>query len=199
MANGERDKRICIARIGAAHGVRGDVKLWSFTADPAAVAKYGPFQTPDGRSLDIETLRPAKDFFVVRFKGVSDRNAAERLRNVELFVDRARLPAPAAPDEFYQADLIGLALVDRGGGALGTVVAVHNFGAGDLIEVRLNGRHNTVMLPFNEAVVPDIDIAAGRLVVVLPDGTFDDDLPPTDGEGGRAAGHARPSSHHGKD
>jgi 16S rRNA processing protein RimM len=195
MPDRERDKRICIARIGAAHGVRGDVKLWSFTADPAAVAGYGPLQTEDGRCLEIETLRPAKDFFVARFKGISDRNAAERLRHVELFVDRARLPATAAPDEFYQADLVGLALVDRAGGALGTVIAVHNFGAGDLIEVRLNARHNTVMLPFNETVVPEIDIAAGRLVVELPDGTFDDDLPPADGE----RRHARPPSFQGKD
>jgi 16S rRNA processing protein RimM len=180
-------KNICVARIGAAHGVRGDVKLWSFTGDPAAVADYSPFTTADGRTIEIETLRPAKDFFVARIKGVGDRNAAERLRNVELYVARERLPAPGADDEFYHADLIGLAVIDCGGVALGSVVAVYNFGAGDILEVKLDGRRTTIMLPFNETVVPAIEIEAGRLIVDLPDGTLDDgenpdvsDRPPPD-------------------
>jgi 16S rRNA processing protein RimM len=156
---------ICVARIGAAHGVRGEVKLWSFTADPAAVADYGPFETPDGRVVEIETMRPAKEFFVARLKGVADRDAAERLRNVELLVPRERLPVPAEADEFYHADLIGLAVVDTAGTALGSVVAVHNFGAGDLIEVRSPQRRDTVMLAFSQAVVPEIDLAGGRVVV----------------------------------
>jgi 16S rRNA processing protein RimM len=159
------EQRVCVARLGAAHGVRGDVKLWSFTADPAAVAGYGPFETADGRAVEIEALRPARDFFVARLKGVADRTAAERLRNVELFVPRARLPAPADGDEFYHADLIGLAVVDQNGAELGTVVALHNFGAGDIIEVRRTESRDTVMLPFTQAAVPQIDVAAGRVVV----------------------------------
>ncbi len=159
------EQRICVARLGAAHGVRGEVRLWSFTAEPAAVVDYGPFETADGRVIEIETLRPAKDFFVVRLKGVADRNAAEVLRNVELFVPRARLPAPADGDEFYHADLIGLAVVDASGAALGTVVALHNFGAGDLIEVRRADANDTVMLPFTQDAVPQIDVAGGRIVV----------------------------------
>jgi len=166
-------ERICVARIGAAHGVRGEVKFWSFTADPAAVAGYGPFETTDGRLVEIETLRPAKEFFVARLKGVADRDAAERLRNVELFVPRDRLPDTADTDEFYHADLIGLAVVDAAGGALGTVAAMHNFGAGDLIEVRPAAGRDTVMLPFTQSVVPLVDIAGGRIVVAPPEGAFD--------------------------
>jgi 16S rRNA processing protein RimM len=162
---GAGEQRICIARLGAAHGVRGEVKLWSFTADPARIADYGPFETADGRVVEIEALRPAKEFFVARLKGVADRNAAERLRNAELFVPRGRLPAPEDSDEFYHADLIGLAVVDAGGAALGSVVALHNFGAGDLIEVRRADSRDTVMLPFTQAAVPEIDVAGGRIVV----------------------------------
>jgi 16S rRNA processing protein RimM len=158
-------ERICVARVGAAHGVRGEVRLWSFTAEPAAVADYGPFETADGRLIEIEALRPAKDFFVARLKGVADRDAAERLRNAELFVPRARLPAPDDAEEFYHADLIGLDVVDGGGTPLGTVVAMHNFGAGDVIELRPADRRDTVMLPFTHDAVPEIDIVGGRIVV----------------------------------
>ena len=165
MAARSSEQRICVARLGAAHGVRGEVKLWSFTADPSAVADYGPFDTADGRVVEIETLRPAKDFFVARLKGVADRTAAERLRNVELFVPRERLPAPQDSDEFYHADLIGLAVVDASGAALGSVVALHNFGAGDIIEVCRAESRDTVMLPFTQAAVPQIDVTGGRVVV----------------------------------
>ena len=163
-APAEKSQRICVARLGAAHGVRGEVKLWSFTAEPAAVVDYGPFETDDGRVIEIEALRPAKDFFVARLKGVTDRNAVERLRNVELFVPRERLPAPTEADEFYHTDLIGLAVEDATGARLGSVVAVHNFGAGDLLEIRPVAGGDTVMLAFNEATVPVIDIAGSRIV-----------------------------------
>jgi 16S rRNA processing protein RimM len=181
MAPAQTRERICVARIGAAHGVRGEVKFWSFTADPAAVAGYGPFETADGRVVEIETLRPAKEFFVARLKGVADRDAAERLRNVELFVPRDRLPDTAGADEFYHADLIGLTVVDAAGGALGTVAAMHNFGAGDLIEVRPAAGRDTVMLPFTQSVVPLVDIAGGRIVVAPPEGAFDPAGPGTEG------------------
>jgi 16S rRNA processing protein RimM len=164
-APAEKSQRICVARLGAAHGVRGEVKLWSFTAEPAAVVDYGPFETEDGRVIEIEAVRPAKDFFVARLKGVTDRNAVERLRNVELFVPRERLPAPTEADEFYHADLIGLAVDDAAGTRLGSVVAVHNFGAGDLLEIRPAVGGDTVMLLFTEATVPAIDVAGGRIVV----------------------------------
>ncbi len=160
--------RICLGQIGAPHGVRGEVRLRSFTGDPDAIAAYGPLETEDGHVVQIESLRRAKDHFVARLAGVGDRDAAERLTNVKLYVLRERLPAPDHADEFYYADLIGLAVVDRAGGELGTVVAVHNFGAGDLIEVRPANGTTTQMLPFNEATVPVVDLAAGRLVVEPP-------------------------------
>ena len=129
-------ERICVARIGAAHGVRGEVRLSSFTADPMAVARLRRrSRREDGtRASRSRALRPAKDALVARFKGVHDRTAAERLRNVELYVPRDRLPPPE-DDEFYHADLVGLAAVARGRRRVGTVVAIHNFGAGDLLEI----------------------------------------------------------------
>ncbi|MGB7034731.1 MAG: ribosome maturation factor RimM [Xanthobacteraceae bacterium] len=165
MAGGAR---VCVGQIGAAHGVRGEVRLRSFTADPAAIVSYGPLQAEDGRVLEIESLRPAKDHFVATLAGIADRNAAERLANTKLYVPRDRLPAPDEPDEYYHADLIGLAVVDRAGTSLGTVVAVHNFGAGDLIEVRQAEGKPTQLLPFDALTVPGVDLAAGRLVVQLP-------------------------------
>jgi 16S rRNA processing protein RimM len=164
----QKAKRVLVARIGAPHGVRGDVKLWSFTAQPDAVAAYGPLESEDGsRSFTIETFRPAKDFFIVHLAGVDDRNAAERLTNTDLYVPRGRLPA-ADEGEFYHADLIGLAVTDDAGARLGNVVAVHNFGAGDLLELRLEGASDTVMIPFTPEVVPRVDIAEGRIVVNMP-------------------------------
>src|SRR3981081_4016174 len=106
-ARAQTRERICVARIGAAHGVRGEVKFWSFTADPAAVARYGPFETADGRLVEIDTLRPAKEFFVARLKGIADRDAAERLRNVELFVPRDRRHSNADSVELQHADVYG--------------------------------------------------------------------------------------------
>lgn len=166
MAGGEQ--RVCLGQIGAAHGVRGEVRLRSFTAEPEAITRYGPLLTEDGRVVEIEAMRPAKDHFVARLAGVGDRDAAERLVNVRLYVPRERLPELEADDEYYFADLIGLAVVDRGGARRGTVVAVHNFGAGDLIEVAPEGGGKTELLPFTASAVPDVDIAGGRLVIDPP-------------------------------
>jgi 16S rRNA processing protein RimM len=161
--------RICVARIGAAHGVRGEVKLWSFTEEPAAVANYGPLETQDGtRCFEIETLRAAKDHFVARLAGVSDRDAAEKLRNIELYIPRARLPKIEEADTFYHADLVGLDAVTADGARVGTVHALHNFGAGDIIEIAPAGGGDPLMLPFNETTVPKIDVAARQIVVVPP-------------------------------
>jgi 16S rRNA processing protein RimM len=159
--------RVCLGQIGAAHGVRGEVRLRSFTADPVAIASYGVLETETGRIVEIEALRPAKDHFVARLAGIKDRNAAELLTNAKLYVPRERLPDLPDADEFYHADLLGLAVVDRVGTQLGTVVAIHNFGAGDLIEMQqTDGR--TTMLPFDAVTVPEVDVAAGRIVVEQP-------------------------------
>jgi 16S rRNA processing protein RimM len=163
----QRGKQICVARIGAAHGTSGEVRLWPFTADPQAVGRYGTLATADGRSIEIELLRPIKGCFIARIKGVTDRNGAEQLRNVDLFVPRDRLPAPAQ-DEYYYADLIGLAAEDMSGRPIGTIIAIHDFGAGDLLEIVPAGGGETMLLPFTAAVVPKVDIAAGRIVIDPP-------------------------------
>jgi 16S rRNA processing protein RimM len=161
-------ERICIAQIGGAHGIRGEVKLKSFTADPMAVKDYGLLEREDGgASLEIETVRSAKTHLVARFRGVSDRDAAERLTNLKLFVPRERLPPPSA-DEFYHADLIGLSAMTADGTEVGTIIAVHDFGAGDILELRPPAGGTTIMLPFNEACVPGVDIAGRRITVALP-------------------------------
>src|ERR1700748_2754410 len=144
MAGGAR---ICLGQIGAPHGVRGEVRLYSFTADPEAINRYGPLETEDGGVVQIESWRAAKDHFVARLAGIADRNAAERLTNVKLYVPRERLPAPEQSEKFFFADLLGLPAVDRAGATLGTVVAVHNFGAGDLIELRPTDGRVTQLLP----------------------------------------------------
>ena len=157
-----------VARIGAAHGIRGEVRLWPFTQDPMAVASYGPLETEDGlRTVEIETLRAAKDFLVARIAGVNDRDAAEKLTNLELFVPRDRLPSIAEEDTYYHADLIGLAAVTAEGGTVGTVTAIHNFGAGDIIEITPEGGV-ALMLTFTEAAVPKVDLQARRIIVVPP-------------------------------
>jgi 16S rRNA processing protein RimM len=165
--------RVLVAQIGAAHGLRGEVRLRSFTAEPMAVKEYGALESEDGaHAFTIEALRPAKDVLIARLAGVTDRDAAEQLRNVKLYVPRARLPEPET-DEFYHADLIGLAAVATDGRELGTVVALQNFGAGDLIEMkRLDGA--TELLPFTKAVVPEVDVAGGRIVVDWPESATDE-------------------------
>jgi len=170
----DRPDRVCVARIGAPHGVRGEVRLWVFTEHPMAIANYGTLESEDAaQRFEIESLRPAKDHFVARLRGIPDRTAAERLNNVRLFVPRDRLPPTEDAETFYHADLIGLAAVDRHGAAVGTVLAVHNFGAGDLLEIQPAGGPS-VMLPFTAEAVPTVDIAAGRIVIEPPAGLFGD-------------------------
>src|SRR5262245_57319346 len=130
-----------------------------------AVTGYGPLTTEDGSAtFEIEAVRAAKDHLIARFRGVGDRDTAERLANVRLFVSRERLP-PLASDEFYHTDLIGLSAVTADGTELGTVVAVHDFGAGDIVELQPRAGGATIMLPFTAAFVPSVDIANGRIVV----------------------------------
>ena len=160
--------QICVAWIGAAHGVRGEVKLWTFTEDPFAVKRYGPLRTQDGaRQFEVTQAREAKGHLVATLKGVATREDAERLNGVELYVARDKLPA-TADDEYYHADLIGLAAVTPLNEPLGRVVAIHNFGAGNLIEIA-PPHGATMLLPFTNAVVPSVDLAAGRVVIELPD------------------------------
>src|SRR3954451_14423422 len=128
--------------------MRGEGRLKAFTEDPLSVTRYGALESEDGqRRFEIEAVRPAKDMLVARLKGVADRDAAKALTNLRLYVPRERLPKPA-DDEFYHADLIGLAATKASGEVIGTVKAVHNFGAGDLIEIEPVSGGVTIMLPF---------------------------------------------------
>jgi 16S rRNA processing protein RimM len=158
---------ICVARIGAAHGVRGAVKLWTFTEDPLAVKQYGPLLTKDGaRQFEVTQAREAKDHLVATLKGIATREEAERLNGIELYIARDKLPE-TDEDEYYHADLIGLAAVTAADAPIGRVIAIHNFGAGDIIEIA-PPHGSTMLLPFTNAVVPTVDIAGGRVVIELP-------------------------------
>jgi 16S rRNA processing protein RimM len=148
-----------MAVIGAAHGIRGELRVKTFTGDPLALGDYGPLHARDGRSFEIMDIRPAGSVVVVRFKGVNDRNAAEALAGTELFVDRAALPEEDE-DEFYHADLVGLAVKDDKGAVIGKVAAVQNFGGGDILDLTL-GSAKGVLIPFSKAAVPEVSVAGG--------------------------------------
>jgi 16S rRNA processing protein RimM len=168
--------QICIARIGAAHGVRGAVKLWTFTEDPLAVKDYGPLMSKDGaRQFEVTHAREAKDHLVATIKGVATREDAERLNGIELYIARDKLPA-TDDDEYYHADLIGLAAVNAANEPIGRVLAIHNFGAGDIIEIA-PPHGPTLLLPFTNAVVPTVDLKGGRVVIELPQIIEGDDAP----------------------
>ncbi len=154
---------VLVGTIGAAHGLKGEVRLTSHTGDPMAIADYQPLLDPAGNRLKIVSLRPAKGVLIARFAGVDDRNGAEALNGVTLFVPRSALPEPDE-EEFYHEDLIGLSIRDRDGGTLGTVKAVQDFGAGDVLEIALLGGRQA-MIPFTRVAVPQVRIADGYLVV----------------------------------
>lgn len=166
--------KIVVAVVGAPHGTRGEVRIKTFTEDPADIAAYGAVETADGRSFRVESVRPAKEVVIARLSGVDDRTKAEALKNERLYVAREKLPAPEDEETFYQADLIGLPVVDAAGAALGAVKAVLNYGAGDLLEVARPGAP-AVLLPFTKDFVPVVDIVGRRIVADPPLGLFDDD------------------------
>ncbi|MDH4987289.1 ribosome maturation factor RimM [Aminobacter anthyllidis] len=151
---------IQMAVIGAAHGIKGELRVKTFTGDPLALADYGPLYAKDGRAFEIAAIRPANEVVVVRFKGVADRNAAEALTGTELFVDRSALPDDGDEGEFYHADLVGLAVRDENGEPVGKVFAVQNYGGGDILEIQYQGRKG-VLIPFTQAAVPVVDVAGG--------------------------------------
>ena len=162
------ESRICVGAIAGAFGVAGEVRLKSFCTVPEAIATYGPLYTEDGsRSYKVKLTRPVAGGLGARLSGVATKEAADSLKGTTLWVSRDRLPA-AGDDEYYHADLIGLEVRDTGGALLGRVSAVHNHGAGDLLEVA--GPDGTLLLPFTKAIVPTVDLAAGRIVADPPEG-----------------------------
>lgn len=155
---------IQMAVIGAAHGIKGELRVKSFTGDPLAIAEYSPLYSEDGRAFAILDIRMQKDMAVVRFKGVADRNSAEALTGTALFVDRDMLPDELEEEEFYHADLVGLEALDLEDAPIGKVIAVQNFGGGDILEIARAGR-TTVLVPFTKAAVPVVDMSGRRLTV----------------------------------
>lgn len=160
--------RILLGHISDAQGIKGEVVVHAHTADPEAIGSYGPLSDSEGkRTFKLAVLRVTKRGVVCRIAGVMDRTQAEALRGTELYVARGQLPKPD-PEEFYHADLIGLQAVDVSGELIGLVVAIQNFGADDLVEIRMDGSNQTEFLPFTKRCVPEIDIAGGRIVIVPP-------------------------------
>ncbi|TCP40430.1 ribosome maturation factor RimM [Rhodovulum marinum] len=166
------ETRVCVGAIAGAFGVRGEVRLKSFCADPTAIADYAPLFTEDGaRSFDVTLTRPVKGGFAARLSGVATKEQADALRGTQLYADRAVLPS-LPEDEYYHADLIGLEVLDTGGTVLGRVRSVQDHGAGALLEIHGPGLSSTVLLPFTNACVPTVDLAAGRLIADPPEGLF---------------------------
>lgn len=160
--------RVCVGALAGSFGVQGEVRLKSFCAEPSAIADYGPLWTEDGsQSFKIKLTRPVAGGFGARLAGVTTKEQADALKGVQLYADRARLPK-LPDDEFYHSDLIGLTVADTGGRVLGKVAAVQNHGAGDILEV--TGGAKALLIPFTLAIVPTVDLAAGRIVVDLPEG-----------------------------
>jgi 16S rRNA processing protein RimM len=161
--------RVLVGEIGAAQGLKGEVRLRSYTQQPADIAAYGPLQDETGvRSIEIEHVRVTPKALIARVKGVTTREGAEALNGTKLYLARAALPE-RGEDEWYVADLIGLDAVSADGAPLGTVVAVHNFGASDIIEVAPAEGGENLLVAFTEAAVPEVDIEKRRLVLVPPE------------------------------
>ena len=167
------EDRVCVGAIAGAFGVKGEVRLKSFCAEPEAIATYGPLTTEDGgKSFEVRLTGTLKNGFSARLTGIASKEAADALRGVRLYAPRERLP-DLPDDEFYYADLINLTVLDTGGTELGQVRAVLNHGAGDLLEIHGKGLKSPVLLPFTKAAVPTVDLASGRIIADPPEGLFD--------------------------
>ena len=166
----DADRLVRMGVFGAPHGVRGEIRVKSYASEPGAIAAYGPLtDSSRKRVFAFERLRPLRDdILVVKLEGVATREAAEALTGVEIFARRGQLPPPSG-DEFYWADLVGLAAVTRDGAMLGRVAGFSNYGAGDILEIAPEGGGETLLLPFTKAVAPEIDFDAGRIVIEPPE------------------------------
>jgi 16S rRNA processing protein RimM len=166
-----------VGEFGRAHGLKGEVRLKSHTGEPQAIADYKPLIAANGKTFSLKHVRPAPggapDLLIAVVVGVTTREASEALNRVQLYVERGRLPPPEEEDEFLLADLIGLSVHNEAGETIGTVVAVPNYGCGDLLEIAPTQKGPTALLPFTKAFVPVVDIAGKRVVAVLPDDFFD--------------------------
>lgn len=168
------DKRICLGKITDAHGIRGEIRIRAYTEAPEDIGAYGPLEDEAGdRRFSLLNVRLVKGGVIARLDGIKDRTQAEALKGTELYIDRAKLPEQD-DGVWYHTDLIGLAAHDTAGMALGEVVSVQNYGAGDLLEIRPANGGSTLLLPFTEDVVPDIDLAGGSLSINPPEGLLEE-------------------------
>ena len=158
---------ICLGAIAGAYGVRGEVRLKSFCAVPESIADYGPLVTEDGHAFDVTLTRPISGAYAARLSGVTTKEAADALKGVRLHVARERMPPPDE-DEYYHADLIGVAVYDTGGVHIGAIKAVQDHGAGDILEVSRPGLAE-LLVPFTRTAVPTVDLGAGRIIVDPPE------------------------------
>ena len=166
-------RRVCVGAIAGAFGVRGEVRLKSFCADPEAIGDYSPlFDEKGEQKFDVRITQGVKNGFAARLSGVMTKEQADALKGLRLYADRDKLPS-LPDDEFYHADLIGLEVFDAGGERCGRVKAVQNHGAGDILELDAGPGKPAVLVPFTLAIVPTVDLAAGRIVIDTPEGLFD--------------------------
>ncbi len=172
-------KLVLLGHVAGAHGIRGEVVVKSYTADPADIDAYGSLTDATGtKSYKLKVVRVMPKGVVVRVAGVADRNAAEALKGTALHAARSAL-GDAEPGEYFHEDLIGLEAVDPSGVRIGSIKAVENFGAGDLLEIARDGTAKTEFVPFVEAYVPDVNIVVGRVIIIMPadDGSKETDEP----------------------
>jgi 16S rRNA processing protein RimM len=163
------DRYICVGKITGAHGIRGYVKVFSHTQDPAAIGKFKSLVSKDGkRCFELRVVSQQKSHLIVAIEGVNDRNAAEALRHTELYVQRELLPAPKE-GSYYFEDLKGLRVELSDGSVFGKVVELHNYGAGDIIEILCDKTKRTEMFSFDEMTIPVVDLDVGRVVLNPPE------------------------------
>lgn len=168
----KKSELICVGAITGAFGVRGEVRIKSFCADPVAIGDYSPLTTQNGeKSYDIDLTRTVKGGFAAKLSGLANKEDADQMRGTRLYVERDRLPS-LPDDEFYHTDLIGLDVVDTGGEACGKVTAVHDHGAGDILEISGSNLKEPALLPFTLESVPTVDLSAKRIVIDPPEGMF---------------------------
>ena len=166
------EDRICVGAIAGAFGVKGELRVKSFCADPEAIGDYSPLWSEDGsRTFQLTLIQPIKSGFSATIEGVSSKEGGDALKGVRLFANRDALPN-LPDDEYYHADLIGLEVLDTGGSIVGRVSAVHNHGAGDVLEIQGPGLKNGALLPFTQEAVPTVDLASGRIIADPPEGVF---------------------------
>jgi 16S rRNA processing protein RimM len=172
-----KEDRICIGAIVGAFGIKGELRIKSFCADPDAIGDYGTLTNEDGtRSFELGIIGQIKGGYNARIAGIQHRDQAEDLKGISLYTLRSNMPN-LPDDEFYHSDLIGLPVIDTGGVQLGTIIGVEDHGAGDFLEINAIGQKNSALLPFTKLAVPTVDLAAGKVIIDPPKGVFADDEP----------------------